>query len=303
MSERTRPGQIGFRISAMSPAADWQTLDGAWAAAGETGAFDAAWISDHLSDASRERGGPAFETVATVGALAHRVPGHWIGVVVFANTFRHPAVLAKSATVMDNVTGGRFVLGLGAGWHVGEHEAFAIPLGSPRERVARLESSLRVLQALFSPDARAAPGVTLEEGDFPLRGATVEPAPLRTGGPAIWVGGQGPRAIELVARFAEGWPMPGNRPGDVAYFRRKRDEIRRALESAGRDADDFTFAAQVHCRPGDGREPALEEARAFLEAGADHLILAVPADTGADGVRRLASDVARPLRDVIGANR
>jgi alkanesulfonate monooxygenase SsuD/methylene tetrahydromethanopterin reductase-like flavin-dependent oxidoreductase (luciferase family) len=295
----TRPGPIGFRIAATTPAADWQTLDAAWATAGESGAFDAAWISDHISDAGRERGGPAFESVATVAALAHRVPGHWIGVVVFANTFRHPALLAKSATVIDNATGGRFVLGMGAGWHAGEHDAFGIELGTPGWRVDRLESSLRVFRALFSPEAAAPPGVTLADENFPLRGATMEPGPLRPGGPPIWVGGQGRRAIGLAARYGDGWPMPGNRPGDVPYFSQKRDEIRQALKQAGRDPDDFTFAAQVHCAVGSVAETrhALDLAHSFIGAGATHLILAAPATAGQEGIHLLADELARPLRD------
>jgi alkanesulfonate monooxygenase SsuD/methylene tetrahydromethanopterin reductase-like flavin-dependent oxidoreductase (luciferase family) len=74
-------------------------------------------MSDHLTDASRERGGPSPESMTSLAALASRVPGMWVGVAVASNTFRHPAVLAKEAAVLDNVTGGRFVLGFGAGWH------------------------------------------------------------------------------------------------------------------------------------------------------------------------------------------
>ncbi len=118
--------------------------------------FDAGWVSDHLSDASREQGGGAFESLATVAALAHRVPGKWVGIAVLSNTFRHPAVLAKAATVIDNATGGRFVLGLGAGWHEGEHRSFGIPLPSrPRALRPAREHTVRVLEALFSDAAQA----------------------------------------------------------------------------------------------------------------------------------------------------
>ena len=147
-------------------------------------------MSDHVSDATRERNGPAMESLTTVAALAHRVPGKWIGIAVAANTFRHPSMLAKQATVIDNVTGGRFILGLGAGWHAGEHESFGIPLPALPERYDRFESALRVLTALFSDEARRAPGVTLDDPAFPLHNATNEPGPVRPGGPAIWLGGQ-----------------------------------------------------------------------------------------------------------------
>ncbi len=299
MAAASRPGLVGFRISASdSTGLDWPRIDETWALAGELPVFSAGWMSDHVSDASRDRGGPAMESLTTVAALAHRVPGKWIGIAVAANTFRHPALLAKSATVIDNVTGGRFILGLGAGWHEGEHAAFGIPLPPIRERYDRYESALRVLTALFSDAARRAPGVSLDDPFYPLDGATNEPGSVRPGGPAIWLGGQKTRGIALAARYAEGWPMPGNRPGDVDYFALKRDEIARALEAAGRDPADFTFAAQLSCGvTADSRREALDTARAFLAAGANHVILGVPAAMAPDGLAVVADEVAEPLAE------
>jgi alkanesulfonate monooxygenase SsuD/methylene tetrahydromethanopterin reductase-like flavin-dependent oxidoreductase (luciferase family) len=95
--------------------------------------------------------------------------------------------------------------------------------------------------------------------------------------------------------------MPGNRPGDVAYFSEKRDEIRRAVEAAGRDPAEFTFAAQLACGETDAElKTAREVAEDLLRAGADHLILAVPAALGPNGLARMAAEVAAPLRDTIG---
>src|SRR6187401_2571306 len=143
-------GPVGFRISATGSAGlNWSRLDATWALCGEQDVFSAGWLSDHLSDVSRERGGTAFEAFTTAAALAHRVPGKWIGIAVAANTFRHPALLAKEATMLDIVTGGRFILGLGAGWHSGEHDAFGVPLPEPGERLDRYESAIHVLKALF----------------------------------------------------------------------------------------------------------------------------------------------------------
>lgn len=292
-----RPGLVGFRISATGAAGiDWGRLDATWALAGELPVFDAGWMSDHLSDVAQERGGPAFEALTMAAALAHRVPGRWVGIVVVANTFRHPAIVAKAATLLDHVTGGRFVLGMGAGWHVGEHDAFGIPLPSMGERFDRLESSVRVVEALLSPAAAGAPGVTLDDPFTPLRGATNEPPPLRPGGPPIWLGVGGPRGMALAARFAQGWPMPGNRPGDVAYFAAGRDALRRALEAAGRDPDDFAFAAQLSCGvTADDRRAALATARAFVAAGANHVILGLPARAAPEGLADVAREVAEPL--------
>ena len=176
----TRPGLLGFRTAPIaSQGVDWRILDAIWAQGGALDVFSAGWMSDHLTDASIDRGGGAFESLTTAAALAHRVPGKWIGIAVLANTFRHPAVVAKSATVLDNATEGRFILGLGAGWHEGEHEAFGIPLPPMAERFARYESAVATLAALFSDEARAAPGVTRDDPYYPLREATIEPAPMR----------------------------------------------------------------------------------------------------------------------------
>jgi len=138
-----RPGLVGFRIAATGAAGlDWSRLDETWALAGEIDAFDAGWMSDHLSDANQARGGPALESLTAASALAHRVPGKWIGIAVLANTFRHPAIVAKAATVLDHATRGRFILGIGAGWHEGEHDAFGIPLPPIGERFDRYESAV-----------------------------------------------------------------------------------------------------------------------------------------------------------------
>ncbi|HUG48474.1 MAG TPA: LLM class flavin-dependent oxidoreductase [Candidatus Limnocylindria bacterium] len=295
---RPGPGLLGFRISASTAPPDWQTIDAVWGAAGEAEVFDAGWMSDHLSDVSRAQGGGAFETVAMAGALAHRVPGLWMGVAVFAATFRHPALLAKSATVLDNVTGGRFILGLGTGWHEGEHRSFGIPLPPPAERFDRFESYVATVHALLSDEACREPGITRDDPFFPLEQATNEPPPLRPGGPPLWLGGQRRRGIALAVRYAQGWPMPGNMCGDVDYFAERRDVIRRALEDAGRDPAEFIFAGQVACGNSSGeRRQALEVSKRMLRAGADHLILAVPAGAGAEGLRAMAEEVARPLRE------
>jgi alkanesulfonate monooxygenase SsuD/methylene tetrahydromethanopterin reductase-like flavin-dependent oxidoreductase (luciferase family) len=298
----TRPGLLGFRTAPIaSQGLDWQTLDAIWAEAGGLDVFSAGWMSDHLTDASVERGGGAFESLTTAAALAHRVPGKWIGIAVLANTFRHPAVVAKSATVLDNATGGRFILGLGAGWHEGEHDAFGIPLPEMPERFARYESAVATLAALFSEAARRPPGVTRDDPFYPLREATLEPAPIRAGGPALWLGGQRRRGIALAARYAEGWIMPGNRAGDIDYFLDRRDALLRALEEAGRDPAGFSFAGQLNVpSSGEGRRRAREQGEAFLRAGADHVTLGIVARDGPEALRGMAREVAEPLRESAG---
>ena len=95
--------------------------------------------------------------------------------------------------------------------------------------------------------------------------------------------------------------MPGNRPGDVAYFLERRDALRRALAGVGRDADDFSFAAQLTCgRTREERAGALEVAERFIEAGANHVMLGLPASVAPDGLGDVIREVAEPLRARFG---
>ena len=302
MSPMTRlsPGlTIGFKTSPQG--VDLAVLDATWRAAGTLDAFDVGWVNDHLTDANRDRGGSSLEPMTLLASLAHHVPGRWLGTAVLSNTFRHPSMLAKEATVLDNLTGGRFILGLGAGWHPGEHETFGIRLAQPAERFDRYEGTLRVLRALFSEQARRPPGVDLDDPFTPLVGATNEPGTMRQGGPLLWLGGQKRRGIDLAVRFADGWPMPGNMSGDVVYFSSKRDEIRHALEAAGRDPDDFSFAGQVVSgATSAARREALEAAGAFVQAGADHVIVGIASAAGPPALEAAAREIAVPLRERFG---
>ena len=96
--------------------------------------------------------------------------------------------------------------------------------------------------------------------------------------------------------------MPGNRPGDVAYFAQKREEASRALDRAGRDPDDFTFAAQLDCGvTAADRVRSVDVARRFAAAGANHVILGVPAAAGPDGMAAMTREVAEPLADMFAS--
>jgi alkanesulfonate monooxygenase SsuD/methylene tetrahydromethanopterin reductase-like flavin-dependent oxidoreductase (luciferase family) len=285
---------VGFKTTPIG--VSWPVLDEIWHAAGELEVFSAGWMADHLTDATRERGGQSWEAWTLMAALAHRVPGKWLGHAVLANTFRHPAVLAKAATVMDQVTGGRFIVGLGAGWHEGEHEAFGIALPPIGERIDRLIASVGVLRALFSEAARNEPGVTLQDSFYPLVDAVNDPAPASKHGPPIWLGGQRHRGLELAARAANGWLLPGNRAGDVAYLADRRDAMFRALDAAGRDPSGFTIAGQVSCgESAADRRAALGIARSMADVGAQHVILGFRPSLGPETLRAIADEIAEPL--------
>jgi alkanesulfonate monooxygenase SsuD/methylene tetrahydromethanopterin reductase-like flavin-dependent oxidoreductase (luciferase family) len=299
----TRHIPIGIKTSPQ--AVDWATLDAAWARIGEHEVFDSVWMNDHLTDVSRERHGASLEALTTMAALIHRVPGKWVGHAVLSATFRHPSVLAKTATVMDHATGGRFIVGLGAGWHEGEHLPFGIPMPPMPERFDRFESAVHVLRELWSEAATAPPGVTRPDPFYPLTEATNEPPPLTPGGPPLWLGGQKRRGIALAAAVAGGWALPTvdarGSPTDLGYFSEKRDAILAALEVVGRDPSTFDISAQIPTgTTAEDRRWALGQAREAVERGATHVILGMPPRLGPAGVDAVAREVAEPFREAIG---
>ena len=287
--------RIGFKTSPQD--VDWQTLDAIWAHAGQLGVFDSGWLNDHLTNMDAARPGPSFEALTLMAALVHHVPGVTVGHAVLSNTFRHPVLLAKAATLLDHATAGHFVLGLGAGWFEGEHEPFGLDLPPIGPRIDRLVSAVAVLEALFSPAAAAPPGVTRPDPFYPLAGATNMPPPITPGGPPIYLGGQGPRGIRLAARSAAGWLQPGNEAGNVAYFGEKRDALVAAMKAIGRDPSGFDAVAQVTAgRTAASRAEALTAARDSIDAGATHVVVAVSPDLGPAGLDDVARGLVEPLR-------
>jgi alkanesulfonate monooxygenase SsuD/methylene tetrahydromethanopterin reductase-like flavin-dependent oxidoreductase (luciferase family) len=299
------PRHVAIGIKTSPQAVDWTTLDEAWARIGEHEVFDSVWMNDHLTDIAAPTHGPSFESLTAIAGLLHHVVGRWIGHAVLSHTFRHPAVLAKAATVLDHASRGRFIVGYGAGWHQGEHEPFGIPMPPMPERFDRFASGVHVLKALWSPAAAAPPGVTRPDPWYPLAEATNEPPPLKPGGPPLWLGGQKRRGIALAATAADGWILPAivapDQPSDMGYFTARRDALFAALDAAGRDRATFDIAAQV----GTGRSAkdlkwALGQALEAHRLGATHIVLGMPPSLGGDGVDAVAREVAEPLREAIG---
>lgn len=301
-SHRADPPRIGIKTSPQS--VDWQTLDAAWARIGEHEVFDSVWMNDHLSDVAGERHGASLEALTTMAALVHRVPGRWVGHGVLSNSFRHPAVLAKAATVLDHATGGRFIVGFGAGWHEGEHTPFGLVLHDMPERFDRFESGVHVLKSLWSAAAATPPGVTRPDVFYPLAEATNEPPTLTHGGPPLYLGGQKRRGIALAAAIADGWLLPTvispGRPADLDYFSDRRDAILAALDAIGRDPSGFAIVAQVPMgRSRADRAAGLRLGGDAIRRGATAIILGMPPDLGATGVDAIAMEVAGPLREAL----
>ena len=300
----TRHVLIGIKTSPQ--AVDWATLDATWARIGEFDAFESVWMNDHLTDIAQERHGRSLEALTAMAALVHRVPGRWVGHGVLSATFRHPSVLAKSATVMDHATGGRFIVGLGAGWFEPEHGPLGISMPPMPERFDRFESAVHVLRALWSAEAATPPGVTRPDRFYPLEEATNEPPPLTSGGPPLWLGGQRRRGIALAAAVADGWvqpavTVPDGRTTTLDDFSDRRAALLQALETAGRDPGTFEFGAQIPTGETlEDRRAALGRGIDAVARGATHVILGMRPSLGPVGAEAVAREVAEPLRQAVG---
>jgi probable F420-dependent oxidoreductase len=203
--------------------------------------FDSVWVSDHFfSTLERYGAGPerygSLEPLATLAGLAAATGRVRLGTLVLSAGFRHPAVLAKAATAIDRVSGGRLELGLGAGWFEAEYEAFAVPFGSVGERFDLLEDAMGYLDALFGPEPASFGGRR-----FLLRGAFNHPRPMQDPRPPLLVGGKGgPRLLRLAARYGDGWNAVW-RWTPEAYAPLAR-AAREAREREGRDPSAFRLS-------------------------------------------------------------
>ena len=185
------------------------------AQAAEAAGFGGIAFMDHLAPPNAE-GHPMFDAMATAGWVAANTSRLAVGHLVLCDPFRHPAVLAKDAVTIDHASGGRFELGIGSGSVAAELTRFGVEVDG--KRVERLAESLEVLKLLWS-------GEPFDyDGRFHrLRGAQQLPVPTRP--IPILIGGAGPRTMELVARHADWWNLPGN-------IADKLDELRPAAGSA-----------------------------------------------------------------------
>ena len=203
--------------------------------------FDAVWMSDHFfSTLERYGGGPerygSLEPLATLAGLAARAERVRLGTLVLSAGFRHPAILAKAATAIDRLSGGRMEIGMGAGWFEEEYEAFGLPFGSVGERFDLLEETLGYLGALFGPEPASFDGTR-----FSLDGAYNHPRPVQEPRPPILVGGKGgPRLLRLAARYADGWNTVWRWTPEA--YAPLADAARETCEREGRDPASFRLS-------------------------------------------------------------
>ena len=232
---RTRPLKVGAFIPVVEGEMDGGSPRGAdilaMARMAEAVGFDSVWIPDHLllHDEGREPQG-VWECVALLGAMAVATSRVEIGAMVMATSFRNPTLIAKIADTVDELSGGRFILGLGTGRHEPEHRAFGYPFD---RQVARFEEALRIIVPLMREGR-----VDFEGAYYRAEACVLQPRGPRPNGPPIVIGalGTGPRMLELTARYADlwnGWLTWGRSwPDAIPPIRAKLDA---ACEAVGRD--------------------------------------------------------------------
>ncbi|HSD48707.1 MAG TPA: LLM class flavin-dependent oxidoreductase [Actinomycetota bacterium] len=296
-----------MKIGVILPAAASDAEGGhpSWAAvrsfaqAAEAQGLDSVWMFDHLFHAPAD--GPidgqleAWTVVSAVAAVTERVE---IGTLVLCSSFRSPALVAKMAATADEISGGRLILGLGAGWHDPEYDAFGVPKD---HRVDRFEEALRILVPLVRGDT-----VTFEGAHLQVRGAVLAPAPKRR--VPVLVAAFGPRMLRLTARYADAWNTAWfGAPDD--RLREHLDQLGAAMAAEGRDPGTMerTVGLEVHdpaaVGTADGSadddrsfsgsvEELAETFDAYEQLGIDHLMIVLQPMTEAS-LERLALALSR----------
>lgn len=279
----------------------WEDLHASAVHAAATG-WEGVWVYDHFMPTSGA--GPVLECWTALAALAATVPSVRLGSLVSGNTYRHPAVLAKMASTLDHVSGGRAVLGLGAGWQENEHRAYGIDFFDVPGRLARLDEACAAIRHLLT-DERA----SFEGRYYTLSDAPLDPKPVQPHLPLLVGGGGEKVTLRIAARWADEWNVWG--PPDALAA--KGAVLDRHCEAIGRDPAEIARSAQVVVDLGGqpfsepvptirGSAQQLQDAMAaYADAGVSEFILPDwNLGTGNalhDAMDRFLSEVAAPFRD------
>lgn len=221
-----RPLRVGIQLPEVEREVRWPELRDIALAVEQTG-FDSLWVGDHLlyRDPGLPPRGPweAWSVLAALAAITERVA---IGPLVAATSFHNPALLAKKAATVDEISGGRLIVGLGAGWNEVEYRAFGFPFD---HRFDRFEEAFAIVRALLRDGH-----VDFAGRYYEARDCVLLPPPARR--VPIMIGSVGSRMLRLAAEHADGWnawfTWYGNRPEGIASVRAKVDA---ACEAVGRD--------------------------------------------------------------------
>jgi F420-dependent oxidoreductase-like protein len=241
-----------------------------WSIADDAG-FDHCWISDHFAALGDDPSMDVFEAWSMLGAMALATTRVRIGCMMTGNTYRHPAVLAKTAVTVDHLSSGRLEFGIGAAWAEIEHTMLGVEFGTAGERVARLREACQMLRLLWTEES-----CNFEGRYYRLRGAAASPKPLQAPYPPIWIGGTGERkTLRVVAEFADVWNAPGGEPEEIG---RLCGVLDRHCNDVGRDPAEIRRSVQFRFE-GD-EAAALATAAAYADHGIGDVILVLMGGRG-----------------------
>ena len=277
--------KYGVVLRNMGPAATRETL-GACAVAAEEAGFDAAFVVDHLAippDRSEGSGGRYFEPLTTLAYLAALTRRIRLGIGVLVLPYRPAVYLAKQVATLQELSGGRLILGAGVGWMRPEFEALGV---DPRKRGAITDETLEVLLQLFDNDVSAYSGRHVAFPEF-----IFAPRPAR---PPIWIGGAGPAALERTLEYGDGCYPLGLEPEALA------EVAGRLREGAARRGRPVPLLVSGGPPPEGGPRAAIDHLSALREAGVAYYVLSLGRYTGPGdfraGVERFATRVMPGLR-------
>ena len=272
----------------------------------ETTGWDGLYVYDHFmpfDEGGAPRSGPVLEGWTTLTAIAGRTERLRLGTLVLGNLYRHPALVANMAATLDQISNGRVVLGIGAGWQRNEHDAYGIALPAPSLLVDQFEEACAVISLLLLEESS-----TFSGHYYTLTGAPCEPKPVQRRLPLL-IGASGERRmLAVVAQWADEW----NAWTTPDVFRRKSGIVDRCCESIGRDPASIRRTTQAvielvgdHSTRGEpdpqtitGTTSELADTMAEYErAGCDEFI--VPDDYTVSIVERLDT-LDQLKRDVFG---
>jgi alkanesulfonate monooxygenase SsuD/methylene tetrahydromethanopterin reductase-like flavin-dependent oxidoreductase (luciferase family) len=251
---RNRPLKVGVQLPEVERVAPWSDL-ARMATTAEALGYDSIWVGDHLifRDADKAPRGPweAWTVMAAIAAITERVE---IGPLVACTSFHNPAMIAKKAATLEEVSGGRLILGLGAGWNESEYAAFGYPYD---HRASRFEEAFTIIRRLLS-------GEELDfRGDYyTLDDCLILPPGPRPQGPPLMIGSAGERMLDITMPYAHSWnawyAWFGNRPEGLAPWMEKVDE---ACHRVGRDPAtvERTCAVYVGLTGGKGRHGGVDK--------------------------------------------
>lgn len=244
--------------------------------------------------------GSALEAWTLLAALASRTKRLRLGVIVTSNRIRPPAVLAKMAATVDQISGGRLVFGIGAGGSAvsdpaalalvrREFDAYGIDVVTPAEAVGALAEAVTIIRRLWTEDEP----FDFEGRHYRLNGAIGEPKPLQRPGPPLLIAAAGERGLSIVAEHADMWVWPG----DLEGFRSRSQKLAERCEAIGRDPDTICRTVQILVR---GSDPSTVETTrdtiiGFVDAGASHFVLGPIPPYPGSAAQWLAEEVVEPV--------